>query len=541
MAYSYVHYTGNGSTKNFTVTFPYLNTTHVTARIGGVLTNAYTYLNSSTLSFTEAPTGLIEIRRTTPKDTAIVNFQDGSVLLEKDLDLSVTFTLYIAQEAEDILKETIYTASDYTLTASGKRISSLADPVNPQDAVTKVWAETGVSSQLALAIAQETNAAASASASSVSAIASANSASISTTQAGISTAQATIATTQAGIATTKELSTTASASAANTSALNAATSAATSTAQAVIATTQATTSTSQATIATGKAVQTASDVETTNTAKLAAQAAATAATLATTNPNIMAIGLDLSSAGIENIADYGSIEDAVTTPPTGTSKISALVTALPALNSVYSNIANVNTVASNNEAINTVVANVTAINNAPTQASNAATSASNATTQASNASASASSASSSATVATTQASLATTNGATQVGLATAQVALATTQVGLATTQASNASSSATAAALSAVNALAAAGGGVSTFNTRGGTVTLLTADVTTALGYTPYNTTNPSSYTGNLGTVTAVTASSPIVSTGGTTPALSLAAASITASHLATSLDLGTI
>jgi len=50
--------------------------------------------------------------------------------------------------------------------------------------------------------------------------------------------------------------------------------------------------------------------------------------------------------------------------------------------------------------------------------------------------------------------------------------------------------------------------------------------ITTGLGFTPYNATNPSNYTANLGTVTSVTGSAPVVSSGGTTPAISMAAAS---------------
>ena len=48
--------------------------------------------------------------------------------------------------------------------------------------------------------------------------------------------------------------------------------------------------------------------------------------------------------------------------------------------------------------------------------------------------------------------------------------------------------------------------GVSTFNTRTGTVTLANTDVNTALGFTPYNATNPNGYTSNTGTVTSVAA-----------------------------------
>jgi len=47
-------------------------------------------------------------------------------------------------------------------------------------------------------------------------------------------------------------------------------------------------------------------------------------------------------------------------------------------------------------------------------------------------------------------------------------------------------------------------GGVSTFNTRTGAITLISSDVTTALGFTPYSAANPNGYTSNAGTVTSV-------------------------------------
>ena len=49
-----------------------------------------------------------------------------------------------------------------------------------------------------------------------------------------------------------------------------------------------------------------------------------------------------------------------------------------------------------------------------------------------------------------------------------------------------------------------------------------------SLGYTPYNATNPNGYTSNTGTVTAVSGSAPIVSSGGTAPAISIPAANST-------------
>lgn len=64
--------------------------------------------------------------------------------------------------------------------------------------------------------------------------------------------------------------------------------------------------------------------------------------------------------------------------------------------------------------------------------------------------------------------------------------------------------------------------------------------VTTALGYTPYNATNPNGYTSNTGTVTGVTGTAPVVSSGGETPVISMAAATTSANGYLTSTDWNT-
>lgn len=68
--------------------------------------------------------------------------------------------------------------------------------------------------------------------------------------------------------------------------------------------------------------------------------------------------------------------------------------------------------------------------------------------------------------------------------------------------------------------------GVTSFNTRTGAVTLSSSDVTTALGYTP-----------GTGNVSSVTGTSPIVSSGGNTPAISIPAANATTNGYLTSTD----
>lgn len=146
MAYSYVRYTGNGSTQNYVFPFSYIDASHVKVRLNGVLNTSFSFLNASTIRFNTAPTSgvVIEIRRETPKDSPIVNFTDGSILLERDLDLLATFDTYVAQETDDALADAILKDSVGVWDADSARIGNVADPVNAQDAATKNYVDVGV-------------------------------------------------------------------------------------------------------------------------------------------------------------------------------------------------------------------------------------------------------------------------------------------------------------------------------------------------------------------------------------------------------------
>lgn len=139
MAYSYVRYTGNGSTTNYTFAFPYLSQDHVKVRLNGVLTTNYSFLNANTVQLFSAPAAgtIIEVRRETPQNSPIVNFVDGSVLLERDLDLLAQFNLYLSQEATDKAEDSMVLDATNRWDAEDKRIGNLAPAVEDDEAINK--------------------------------------------------------------------------------------------------------------------------------------------------------------------------------------------------------------------------------------------------------------------------------------------------------------------------------------------------------------------------------------------------------------------
>ena len=140
--YAQVSYTGNGSTTTYAITFNFLDSTHVKAFIDGVETTAFT-ISSSNLTFTTAPANnsAIKIERQTPIDGRLVDFTDGSVLTESDLDKSADQNFYVAQEITDDSNSKLGLDNSDRYDANNKRIINLANPTDNQDAVTKYYLE----------------------------------------------------------------------------------------------------------------------------------------------------------------------------------------------------------------------------------------------------------------------------------------------------------------------------------------------------------------------------------------------------------------
>jgi hypothetical protein len=140
--YAQVSYTGDGSTTQYSITFPFIDSTHVKAFINGVETTAFT-ISSSTLTFTSAPanSATIRIERQTPITGRLVDFTDGSVLTESDLDKSADQNFYVAQEITDDSQSSMKIGTDDKFDGQSKVIKDVANPVNANDAVNKTYLE----------------------------------------------------------------------------------------------------------------------------------------------------------------------------------------------------------------------------------------------------------------------------------------------------------------------------------------------------------------------------------------------------------------
>ncbi len=107
-AASFTNHTGNGSAGPFNVSFSYLSEAEVDVTVGGVLktiTTHYTFTSATQITFTsgnEPGNGVaIKFQRDTAIGSKKVDFVDGSVLTEIDLDNNANQLLFSMQEIVD--------------------------------------------------------------------------------------------------------------------------------------------------------------------------------------------------------------------------------------------------------------------------------------------------------------------------------------------------------------------------------------------------------------------------------------------------------
>ena len=121
-------FTGDGSTTDFTITFPFIEAGDIKARVDGTTTTAFS-ITGTTISFTTAPanTKAILVYRDTDIDRTKVTFQTGASVRAQDLNALAKQLLYAIQEEEqntgtefdlatgDKNHLTVNTANDWTI------------------------------------------------------------------------------------------------------------------------------------------------------------------------------------------------------------------------------------------------------------------------------------------------------------------------------------------------------------------------------------------------------------------------------------------
>jgi hypothetical protein len=108
--YSYRQYQGDGVTRSYSVPFPYLKQADVRVMVdGATLVDGvgYSWVGNTQVQLTTATNKLIEVRRVTPEDLQLVQWLDGSYIIQDDLNTSDLQWLYLLQEHHDQLQEII--------------------------------------------------------------------------------------------------------------------------------------------------------------------------------------------------------------------------------------------------------------------------------------------------------------------------------------------------------------------------------------------------------------------------------------------------
>lgn len=286
MAYSFVTYTGNGSTTQFAVPFGYIRREHLQVSLNGTVTTAFTWLNDSTVQLNTAPANgvVVKLLRITPVDSSLVDFADGSTPVARDFDTANTQNLYTNQELRDISDATDDLSAQALSTANTALTNSTTAISTANGAVTTAnTASSSAASAVTTANTANANAAAAvstanaASTTAGNAVSTANAASTAATNAvnaaaGATTTANNAANTAAGAVTTANAAQSSAASAVST-----ANSASASAASAVTTAGNAVTTANNAVTTANSAVTTAnSATATANTANNKADQALTA-------------------------------------------------------------------------------------------------------------------------------------------------------------------------------------------------------------------------------------------------------------------------
>ena len=158
MANSYLLYTGNGSTTQYSLTGidGWISTGFIKVYFNDSVvpeaTNTYTFVDLTTspkIQFNTAPANntVIRIQRETPATVSlfrsnVVDFEDTSILTASDLDKSVQGLIHVVQEANDTGSGALGPTADGShWNAESKRITNTGVPTDLNDAANKAYVD----------------------------------------------------------------------------------------------------------------------------------------------------------------------------------------------------------------------------------------------------------------------------------------------------------------------------------------------------------------------------------------------------------------
>lgn len=152
MPLSYKEITSNGqSDQDISFDFDYLEESHISVYVDGTLKTYQTHWNLPDANRIEFASGqhpasgaVIRIERNTPSTTRIVDFQDGSVLSEKDLDDSARQIFFISQEASDTANDAVIVDTDGKIDGQNRNIKNVAAPTANDHAVNLGFLNTNI-------------------------------------------------------------------------------------------------------------------------------------------------------------------------------------------------------------------------------------------------------------------------------------------------------------------------------------------------------------------------------------------------------------